>query len=90
MKNSAHVQSGMSDGDAFLRVKALNKGPKVCQCGHDRNHFAVSADAKYSPSAMFWNLYGSSAGPKEVTLRCRHCGHVFGESKDKSLLKRYI
>jgi hypothetical protein len=51
MKNSAHVQSGMSDGDAFLRVKALNKGPKMCQCGHDRNHYAVSAEAKYSPSA---------------------------------------
>ena len=61
----------------------------TCSCGHDFEHYMVSANNDYT----FWGWVlvwtGVSATPKRVRFRCRDCGETFAETDDPELCKRY-
>lgn len=63
--------------------------PKVCPCGHDKKHFLVSPEGKYSLTGWFWvTVVGVTTRPLKISYRCRQCGTVFDESSDPEDLDR--
>jgi hypothetical protein len=54
----------------------------LCPCGHDRNHFMVSREGKYTPMGWFWvTMMGVTTSPIEVSFRCRKCNIIIEKSK---------
>ena len=63
----------------------------TCRCGHDRDHYMVTAECKYTGWGWFWvALVGASANPVKVVYRCRRCRQVLEETTDPAVLKRHM
>lgn len=60
-----------------------------CSCGHDRNHYMVSAEAKHT----FWGWVlislGISSKPIYMGFRCRNCRELIEETSDPALMGNY-
>lgn len=61
-----------------------------CKCGHDRTHYMVTPDGKYSGMGWFWVLFGVTTRPVRIEYRCRRCGEVFDETTDPQELADHI
>ena len=55
-----------------------------CKCGHDRNHYMVSAEPQYGIWQLFVVSMGISQKPRGVEYRCRRCNEVFDRTTDVS------
>ncbi|MBI2391772.1 MAG: hypothetical protein HYV09_19435 [Deltaproteobacteria bacterium] len=55
-----------------------------CPCGHDRNHYMVSAEPKYGLWKLLVVSMGISQQPHAVEYRCRRCNQVFDRTTDIS------
>lgn len=61
---------------------------KTCPCGHDRDHYMVSADGKYTNIGTITMLIGITTKPVSVSYRCRQCQTVFDFSDDPAVLAK--
>ncbi len=57
---------------------------KRCRCGHDKDHYMVSAEPKYGLWALFVVSMGISQRPERIEYRCRRCDQVFDSTTDVS------
>ena len=73
------------------RKKKSVKRNKTCRCGHDRDHFWVSPQARYSMYGFIMGVFMGLSGtlPKSVCFKCRKCGQIIEERYDKATLRAY-
>ena len=72
-------------------AQASSEETDRCSCGHDRNHYMVSADPTYTAWGTFWiTLMGVSSVPIRIDFRCRVCGETFDFIRNPEELKQYI
>ena len=90
MKASSFFLKGSSDGANARRVGIMAK-KKTCPCGHDRDHFWVSPQARYSAMGFILGVFMGVSGmdPKSIRFRCRQCGHIVEERSDASSIRKY-
>jgi hypothetical protein len=56
---------------------------KTCPCGHERGHYLVTPEGKYTLTGWFWvTVIGVTTRPLKVSYRCRQCGETFDESTE--------
>ena len=60
-----------------------------CRCGHDRHHFMVTAEGRYTALTWAALLIGISVRPWAIDYRCRQCNEVFDRSFDPEDLRRH-
>lgn len=72
-----------------MAIGPTEPGP-TCPCGHDRSHFMVSPEPRYSGLDWFWVLFGITTMPREVSFRCRRCGQTFDRTTDPKEMARCI
>jgi len=61
-----------------------------CPCGHDRTHFLVSPEGKYTLIGWFWvTLMGVTTKPVRIDYRCRKCGNVLETTTDPKVLSAH-
>ncbi len=65
-----------------------NEEMKKCECGHDRTHYMVTPDGKYSGMKWFLMLAGISVTPERITYTCRRCNVTFDSTTDPAILRR--
>jgi hypothetical protein len=58
-----------------------------CACGHDRNHFMVSAENHYTFLGTCVLMLGISVEPVKVTYQCRKCWQVFDQTTDPIVMR---
>lgn len=68
---------------AVSEPQAKDETPR-CPCGHDRNHYMVTADPQYNVWQLFVVSMGISQKPKGIEYRCRRCDKVFDATTDVS------
>lgn len=56
-----------------------------CPCGHDRNHYRVSRDGKYTMWGWMLLMGGISVAALQVNFRCRQCDQVFDTTTDPKI-----
>lgn len=61
----------------------------TCSCGHDIDHYMVTAKPTFRKRAWFALFMGVRATPIMITYRCRKCGEVIARTRDPEILKRY-
>lgn len=69
-------------------MTASDEAPR-CACGHDRTHFMVSPEGKYTAFGWFWLLFGVTTRPVRIFYRCRVCNQVFDETEDPATLDQH-
>ncbi len=62
-------------------MPAIGERPR-CKCGHDRDHYMVSADPQYGLLQLLVVLMGISQRPKRIDYRCRRCDQIFDSTED--------
>ncbi len=61
----------------------------VCRCGYSRTHRMVEARPVFGFWAWFLLLNGASGRPKKVVYRCRRCGTILGETRERDVLEEW-
>ena len=63
----------------------------ACRCGHTKDHFWVSPQARYSLYGFVMGVFMGLSGtmPKSIRFVCRKCGQIVEERYDKASIKAY-
>ena len=91
MKALSFFLKGSSGGAKARTIGTMAKKRRTCPCGHDRDHFWVSPQAKYSTMGFILGVFMGVSGmnPKSIRFRCRQCGHVVEERSDAASIRKY-
>jgi hypothetical protein len=55
----------------------------ACKCGHDKTHYMVSAERRYTVWGWFLALFmNAGATPNKIEWRCRRCREIIDASSD--------
>lgn len=79
-----------SQGNIEPSITSSKKG-KTCRCGHERDDFWVSPQARYSLYGFVMGVFMGLSGtlPRSIRFKCRKCGEVIEERYDKASIKAY-
>lgn len=62
-----------------------------CGCGHAKDNFWVSANARYSAWGFIMGVFMGISGtlPKSIQFQCRKCGQVIEERRDQKSIMAF-
>ncbi len=62
-----------------------------CRCGHTKDDFWVSANARYSAWGFVMGVFMGISGtlPKSIQFQCRKCGQVIEERTDQKSIMAF-